>query len=198
MTAGRWFISFRGAGFLASLPRKEMMKSKLPLRDAEQLAQQLCEQLKPYCHRVEIAGSIRRCKGEVGDIDLLALPIFETDMFGNASEDHKLNGVNWELYGQVVKNGNKYKQIALIEGVHLELSIVTPPAQWGTLFLIRTGPEEFSHRFVKPKRFGGMLPSYLRVKDGAMWSNNHIIPTPEEADVFGLIGIAWVPPELRS
>jgi DNA polymerase/3'-5' exonuclease PolX len=35
------------------------------------------------------------------------------------------------------------------------------------------------------------------VKGGAIWSSNHIIETPEEQDVFGLIGVPFIAPELR-
>lgn len=174
------------------------MKTKLPLRDAAALALLMCERLKPYCRRIEIAGSIRRRKSEIGDIELVAMPYFSDDLFGSSTGDHKLNGVDWESFGRVVKNGNKYKQIELFEGVNLDLFIVTPPAQWGVLFLIRTGSAEFSHRFVTSKQAGGLLPSYLKVKDGAIWSRNHIVPTPEEKDVFDLAGVGWIEPERRS
>ena len=173
------------------------MKQKLPLRDAAALALLMIERLKPYCRRIEIAGSIRRHKPEIGDIELIAEPYFETDLFLTQTENHMLNGVKWEAFGRIVKDGNKYKQIELHEGINLDLFIVTPPAQWGVLYLIRTGSAEFSHRFVTTKQEGGLLPSYLRVKDGAIWSHNHIVPTPEERDVFDLAGVAWIDPEGR-
>jgi DNA polymerase/3'-5' exonuclease PolX len=174
------------------------MKTKLALSDASALALLMIERLKPLCRRIEIAGSIRRRKSEIGDIELIAMPLFEYDLFGNPTDSHKLNGVEWESFGKLVKNGNKFKQIELHEGINLDLFIVTPPAQWGVLFLIRTGSAEFSHRFVTSKQSGGLLPSYLKVKDGAIWSHNRIIQTPEESDVFDLAGIPFIEPEKRS
>ena len=50
----------------------------------------------------------------------------------------------------------------------------------------------------RPKKFGGMLPSNLTVKDGAIWNGNKIIPTPEEEDVFDLLGIGFIVPENRQ
>ena len=96
-----------------------------------------------------------------------------------------------------IKNGPRYKQIQLPEGINLDLFIVQPPAQWGVIYLIRTGSAEFSHRFVTPRKHGGLLPSHLCVKDGAIWSNNHIIETPQERDVFDLAGVPWIEPEKR-
>lgn len=221
------------------------MKAKLPLKDAAALALLMVERLKPYCERIEIAGSIRRRKPEIGDIELLAIPKYEeTDTFGKFTENHTLDLLDWSDYGKFIKGGHKYKQITLFKGINLDLFICTRPKcnkcgamftisteaerlgnlpslrgkvssplttvycphcktnninapQFGVLFLIRTGSAEFSHRFVTSKQQGGMLPSYLKVKDGAIWSHNHIVPTPEESDVFDLAGVEFIEPERR-
>jgi DNA polymerase/3'-5' exonuclease PolX len=49
-------------------------KTKFPLADAEPVAQSLLLRLAPYCERIVVAGSIRRCRPEVGDIELLFVP----------------------------------------------------------------------------------------------------------------------------
>lgn len=173
------------------------MKTKMYHVEAWILAEKLIAELSPYCQRIEIAGSLRRLKPEVGDIELVAIPLFGVDLFGNETEEHLLDVVDWERFGKVVKAGSKYKQIELYQGINLDLFIVTPPAQWGVQFVIRTGPAEFSKHFVTQKKFGGLLPSCFRVEDGAIWSNNHVIETPEEIDVFNLIGLPFVEPEKR-
>lgn len=173
------------------------MKQKLPLSDAKTIADSVVARLAPSCQRIEIAGSIRRQKAEVGDIEVVAIPNFETDMFGAVSDNHQLDNVDWSRFGKPIKNGHKYKQIELNEGVNLDLFIVTPPAQWGVVFMIRTGSAEFSHRLVAKKSFGGLLPGYLKVQDGAIWSSNHIIETPEEQDVFDLLGVSYIEPKER-
>jgi DNA polymerase (family 10) len=172
-------------------------KQHIPLATAEGLAKQIVEKLRSHCERIEIAGSIRRQKEKIGDIEIVAIPKFIQDMFGELSDVHELDAVNWQDWGTVIKSGHKYKQIELIEGINLDLFIVIPPAQWGVLFMLRTGSADFSHRLVTPKNLGGILPSYLRVKDGAIWSSNHIIPTPEEQDVFNLLGIGFIEPDKR-
>ena len=174
------------------------MKTKLPLSDALFVAERLVDRLSIYCQRIEIAGSVRRKKSGVGDIELVAIPRFETDLFGASSDIHLLDVFDWECVGRIVKGGHKYKQIELEEGVNLDLFIVTPPAQWGVQFMIRTGSAEFSHRLVTPRKHGGLMPSNYRVKDGAIWSNSHIIATPEEQDVFDLIGIPFIDPVART
>jgi DNA polymerase/3'-5' exonuclease PolX len=164
------------------------------------IAEKWVANLAPVCERVEIAGSIRREKPEVKDIEIVCIPKFEpvNDMFGQPLRP--MNMLEDYLRGApcvIVKNGPRYKQIQLPEGINLDLFIVQPPAQWGVIFLIRTGSAEFSHRFVTPRKHGGLLPSHLHVKDGAIWSNNHIIETPQERDVFDLAGVPWIEPEER-
>jgi len=173
------------------------MKRKLYHAEAWNIAKSVIERLAPFCQRIEIAGSLRRLKPEVGDIELVAIPKFETDMFGTISENHMLDSVDWSKYGKPVKGGHKYKQIELEEGLTLDLFIITPPAQWGIQFMIRTGSADFSHRLVTSRKYGGLMPSNYRVEGGAIWSNNHVVETPEEQDVFNLIGVPFIAPELR-
>ncbi len=49
-------------------------KRAIPLALARKAAQKLLAQLEPHCERIEIAGSIRREKEEIGDIELVAIP----------------------------------------------------------------------------------------------------------------------------
>lgn len=174
------------------------MKTKFYHIEAQQIAEELIKKLSSHCLRIEIAGSLRRLKPEIGDIELVARPKPRYDLFGNIlSDDHDLNYFDYAAIGKPIKNGNKYKQILLWEEINLDLFIVTPPAQWGVIFLIRTGSAEFSHRFVTPRNQGGLLPSNFKVQDGAVWSNNHIIETPEEKDFFALAGVPFIEPEQR-
>jgi DNA polymerase/3'-5' exonuclease PolX len=47
---------------------------KTSLEDAQSVADKLIEALKPFCSRVQVSGSIRRMKPEIGDIDLVVIP----------------------------------------------------------------------------------------------------------------------------
>lgn len=123
------------------------MKAKLPLKEAKHLARRLVSDLWQYCDRIEVAGSIRRGKPEIGDIEIVAIPKYaETDLFGGLTGNHALDTLVWSNIGELTKGGHKYKQIALFEGINLDLFIVTPPAQFGVIYLIRTGPAAYSHK----------------------------------------------------
>lgn len=170
--------------------------------EAARIAQKWVERIRPYCQRVEIAGSLRRGKPEVKDIEIVAEPKINqaVDLFGQpvgqtSQLDVYLSGLTGVRF---VKAGPKYKQIALPEGIKLDLFVVTPPAQWGVIMAIRTGPADYSRWLVTQRRYNGPLPSNLRVKDGAVWNGTKIVPTPEESDFFAILGLANDPPELRQ
>lgn len=47
------------------------MKTKQPLAVAAAIAAALVAELTPYCERIEVAGSVRRGKAQVGDLEVL-------------------------------------------------------------------------------------------------------------------------------
>lgn len=60
-------------------------KKKFPAASAIQVAQSIVAALAPSCQRIEIAGSLRRRKQEVGDIEILyvAKTAEQTDLLGS-------------------------------------------------------------------------------------------------------------------
>ena len=63
-----------------------MTKTNLTIAEVLPTATSLCEELADACDRLEIAGSIRREKKEVGDIEIVAIPIRPVDMFGDVDD----------------------------------------------------------------------------------------------------------------
>jgi len=181
-----------------------MSKKKLPLQQAQEEAQRIIELLSPDCERIEVAGSIRRKKPQVGDIELVAIPKMTIavptvpTLFPPTDQVSALDQFDYSRIGVLVKGGSKFKQVELHTGQHLDLFIVTPPAQWGVIFTLRTGDENFSHLAVTKKRFGGLLPSNLRVSGGAVLKDDILIPTPEEADFLRILGLEGLSPEART
>lgn len=63
--------------------------------------------------------------------------------------------------------------------------------------LVTKLPYRFSRRMVTPKAKGGLKPDDVEVVDALVWRGGAVVPTPEEGDVFGLWGLAYVAPEKR-
>ena len=184
----------------------------MELSKARDIADQVIERLRPHCERVQIAGSIRRGKERVKDIEIVASPLLyhEADLLGEQVTVNPFERYPWGYLGYVMKNGTRYKQIALagfsgqVEAISLDLLIVLPPAQWGVIYTIRTGPAEFSHWCVTQRKKGGGLPSNCVVKDGGVHrvgdhrSPLQLIPMTEELEFLDFLGLGWVEPGERK
>lgn len=195
---------------------------RLPLARARSLADAVVGLLGHACHRIEIAGSIRRGRADVGDVEILAVPrnapahdlfgreIEPTDLLAARCSDLVRRGVlalRPDTAGRTAF-GSKYKRLAY-RGFALDLFVVTPPAQWGVLMALRTGPREFSHRLVTPRALGGFLPAGLVVRGGALRRTGvdpeeaglvaeRVVPTPEERDLFDALGLRYLEPSART
>lgn len=177
-------------------------KTKMSLLRAQQLAAALIADLEPGCDRIEVAGSIRRRRPEVGDLEIVAIPKPRLNLLGEPDGTH-LDGIleGLQKRGQLtrIKGGDKYKQFAVAAPAccHIDLFLTTAD-QWGLILLIRTGPESFSRQVVTQKSKGGLLPDDLRVSNGRLWRGDEILPTLEESDVFRAAGLAWLEPWKRT
>lgn len=178
----------------------------MKINEAKEIAQNICSQLAPYCHRIEIAGSIRRLKPEVKDIEIVCIPVTERVKTGLFDMDESyatevnpefIRIVNsWEkIKGEPT---GKYTQRKLPEGINLDLFIANK-YNWGLIYAIRTGSAEYSHKVLAAgwvkrgwKSIDGMLCQY---GEGGIWTP---IKTPEEKDLFDLIGVKMVSPEKRE
>lgn len=168
--------------------------TKRPLAQVEPVAQRIIEALTPFCERIEVAGSIRRRRPLIGDIEIVALPIRQRNLFGEPVAGPTL--LDAFLLGRDVaflKNGDKYKSFGY--GQHkVDLFLPASAAHWGCVFTIRTGSAEFSQWLVtEPCR-----KKAARFQEGRLWVAGRLVDTPEEADVFEALDVPWIPPEERD
>jgi DNA polymerase/3'-5' exonuclease PolX len=202
-----------------------MSKVSVDLLMARQIAGAVVTLLRPACERIEIAGSIRRRRPEVGDVEIVAEPRMEKcDFFGEVErsllDDHLAGLVAEGMLWLGERGGERFKLYSIPPlGMGLDLFVVLPPATWGVIYAIRTGSADFSKMLVNRARARGMrvvggalydlagLPEIARAAALAM-STEHFqrlvayqlkpIPTPEEEDFFAALGVEWVAPEERE
>ncbi len=192
-----------------------LVSERVALAEAASAAAYLRDLLAPYCERIEIAGSVRRARPSVKDIELVAIPRtvqVQTGLFGDLYdvedqlEQRIAQGIadRWLLARDVEihrtsgaietgrRMGERYKAL-VYNGIPVDLFIVRPPADWGVVFTIRTGPAEWSERLVTEcQRF------FLRVAAGQLLHFGKPISCPEEADFFHALGQPWVEPADRE
>lgn len=189
--------------------------TRLPLAEAQRIAGQIYGQLDPACERLTIAGSIRRGRPDVGDIELVAIPRFRDEpssLWGDTTEISVLAEVlaieEREQVLERISGGDRYVKLRhLRSGLQVDLFITTPE-QWGLILLIRTGPADYSHRLMTEARRRNYHSG-----GGRLWAGRgHLpdvecscarmgfspVPTPTEESVYAALGLPFVPPGERG
>lgn len=126
----------------------------MELIKAKDIAIGVWNQLKPHCDIIKIAGSIRREKPEVKDIEIVALPrmISGQDLFGDPTEKVRIPEWRAAVYELgVVEKGKadgRYMQIHLAEhDINLDLFMPEDFDYWRQ-FAIRTGSAEWTAKYI--------------------------------------------------
>ena len=166
-------------------------------RIARDLAEKVVFQLQPYVEKIIIAGSIRRRKPEVKDIDLVLIPKTEPikDLFGMVTGHKRMDGFintikSWEVLKGSPEEG-KYIQ-CMVQGMKVEIACASP-LNYGNLVLIRTGNAEFSKMIMTE-----VLRRGFSQKDGFLYHKDEVINVPDEMTYFKTIGVPYVQPENRN
>ena len=171
--------------------------SRRPLLEAETVANSVLAHLAPFVKRAVVAGSVRRRRPDVKDIEIVAEPLDVPDgLFGETRPGVAEIREAAAAWGHVTKGGDKYIQVAdvLGSGMALDLFLVTPPASWGTILTIRTGPADFSQMLVTKLR-----GRFMRCEGGRVLGRGRVeVPTPTEEDFFAACGVDYLPPEERG
>ena len=140
----------------------------------------------PNVVRAEIAGSVRRRREVVGDVDIVAA--CEGPPSEVASAFARLKGVR-----NVVGAGGESVSIRFVDGTRLDLHCV-PPQHFGATLFRATGTDEHVAAVGDRLRARGfeLQRSSLRDATGAD------VPTPDEETLYAHAGLPWIPPELRE
>ena len=161
----------------------------MKLKEAKEIADKLVLDLEPCCVKVAVAGSIRREKPVVSDIDIVAAPKpYSVGFFmdGFATVIEKFPAVKGSL-------PCKFTRRVLPEGINLDL-YMCEPENWGLIYAIRTGSARFSHEVLAERwtRFG------YKSKKGYLWRDGERFDVPTEQSLFERLALAWVDPKDRE
>ena len=111
---------------------------RMPLAAARLIAGAVMAELAPRCSRCEVAGSIRREKPDIGDVELVAIPLPKIDLFGaTVGGETLLDSLLDRLCGEGrlerIKGGEKYAQFRIVKaGINLDLFMASPATWAGT------------------------------------------------------------------
>ncbi len=171
---------------------------RTPLGLALPAAQAILDRLKglPGVVEGEIAGSIRRARPTIGDIDLLvavtsmkdAPPVMEAF-------------VSMENVARVLGHGTTKSSVELLNGLQVDLRVLEK-ARWGTALSYFTGSVNHNVRLRQLALDRGLSlneHAFSPVDD-----NDEIIPNIDkilcdtEAKLYETLGLPWIPPEIRE
>jgi len=183
-----------------------MSKTARPLHEAEAISTALVADLEPFCVRIAVAGSIRRRKEMVGDIEIVVIPRYEPvglfgDMQANALWAHLHDAGDRYRFVKGDKPDGRYYQLTLPAHDDLQLDLfLAQPDNWGWILLMRTGSAAFSAGVLGEwKRRRGSGKDQPGSIDGRLVDHaGQVVPTPDEETVFALVGRAAIPPEGRG
>jgi DNA polymerase (family 10) len=172
----------KGIGVLARGRERMHLGVALPL------AHELLVLLRkaPGVRRVSTAGSLRRMRETIGDLDLLAAssqPLRAMDTLRRSP-----------FCARVLASGTTKASILTPDGLQVDLRVV-PPESFGAALQYFTGSKEHNVRLRElAGRQGLKVNEYgvFRLKTGKRVAGR------EEADVYKALGLAWIPPELRE
>lgn len=172
--------------------------TRIPWDQAYDLAKTVSEELQSAVARSKCVGSVRRRKPTCGDVEFVIEPHYQEDLVGGKYPIIDAIQAALEELGTWVKGKHKMMQVTDllgVEGVKLDLYVVTPPAQWGSIVAIRTGPWDLGKYVMWKMREHG----YRHRKGHAeRLDTGELVPTPEEQDFFALADVPCVAPAKRD
>jgi DNA polymerase (family 10) len=178
---------------LEGIHRRRAYASRHLYSDAVTAAEPLLNALQrqPDVKRCSTAGSLRRHKEIIGDVDLLASSDRPAEVIGHFT---KLPGVR-----QVIARGETKASVILDGGIQADLRVVSD-AEYPFALAYFTGSKE--HNIVMRQRAiarglrlneYGLFKSKEETRDPAL-----LVACRTEQEIFAKLGLQFVPPELRE
>ena len=155
----------------------------MELDKAKLIAEEAKAKLLPYCERIEIAGSIRRKKPFVHDIDMVCIPSNQGQFIRQLQE-----------MGKIEMGGQKLIRCSLSE-ISLDIYIATSET-WATLLLIRTGSARHNIMLCsRAKRLGMKLHAD---GTGITKYGENLATIQSEQDIYSTLSMKFEEPEQRD
>lgn len=174
------------ANILQAVEQHLSQSKRLKLAIAAQYADSLAAWLKgvPAVERIEVAGSFRRSRETVGDLDLLV-----------ATHDAQAVMRRFTAYEEVrdvLAAGETRGSVILKSGLQVDLRVIEPES-WGAALLYFTGSKAHNIALRKLAQEAG-----LKLNEYGLFRGRQRLAGGSEEDVYAALGLDWIPPELRE
>lgn len=186
-------------------------KRKYPRVEAIAVAKELCDALKPHCERLIVAGSLRRRRMEVGDVEILYIPKLRpveipAEDFFQAARVGQLDDaearLDWLLEQGVIAQrrnvrgattwGAKNKlAVHVASGIPVDF-FASSEASWFNYLVCRTGGAETNVRIASAAKAKGWQWNPYRA--GFSRDGEPEFFAKSEQDVFEFVGLPYREP----
>lgn len=180
------------------------------------VAEELVGALEPVTTRIAVAGSLRRGKAEVGDVELVFVPVCQdvpADLFGSTvSRDLAAARIDGLVEAGVLARrvgdaggtswGAKNKLAVHVEsGIPVDLFATTEDCWWNYL-VCRTGSAETNKRICMAAQAKGWKwnpygPGFSRGVVRGIHAPTETVAVESEYQVFAFVGLPYLQPEKR-
>lgn len=171
---------------LHALEARAAFGRRVPLANATTTAQSIAEYLRklPGVKKVTVAGSIRRMRDTVGDLDFLVA----------AKQPDRL--MTWFIgypdVAEVLDRGHTRTSVVLRTGFQVDLRVVEESA-YGSALVYFTGSKAHGIAIRQRARRRG-----LKISEYGVFRGLTRIAGESEEDVYGALGLSLIPPEMRE
>jgi DNA polymerase (family 10) len=178
--------------------RRRKATTRIRLGVAYPFAQEIVTALRAACgdaiHAIEPAGSLRRMKPTIGDLDIL--------VSSDAAAKVIRAFVNLPHVQSVNAQGTTKASIVAQNGLQVDLRVLEPK-HWGSALQYFTGSKDHNVALRQIALDQGLSLSewgfkpVLSAAEGTVKGEKEIF-TPTEEEVYEKLGLQWIPPELRE
>ncbi|MFN4148180.1 MAG: helix-hairpin-helix domain-containing protein [Rhodocyclaceae bacterium] len=174
------------ANILQAVEQHLSQSRRLKLAVAAQYAASLVAWLKAAAavERIEVAGSFRRARETVGDLDILVA----TDEPATVMRRF----TSYEEVTEVFAAGESRGSVVLKSGLQVDLRVV-PAESWGAALLYFTGSKAHNIALRKLAQDAG-----LKLNEYGLFRGRTRIAGVSEEEIYAALGLDWIPPELRE
>lgn len=171
---------------LEALEQHAETEHRFKLATAAQYAEPLVAHLKEAREVVDVvtAGSYRRARETVGDLDILVTTRGESDVMERFA--------GYDEVREVVSRGETRATVILRSGLQVDLRVV-PQASFGAALHYFTGSKAHN---IAVRRLGQQKK--LKINEYGVFRGDKRIAGAGEEEVFAAVNLPWIPPELRE
>jgi DNA polymerase (family X) len=175
------------AQILEGISVRALRGKRIPISEADAEIDPILERLRAAAGvgSVEVAGSYRRRRDTVGDVDILV----------TATDGAKEIGKLLTSYPGVIKvlaDGDTKTSVVLGSGLQVDLRVV-PPESFGAAMHYFTGSKAHN---IAIRMLG--VRKNLKINEYGVFDGETRVTGEREEDVFASVGLAFVPPEMRE